>query len=60
MAPYEKDGVIVGDFEAYVCPNCGRIGFSSKYILGDRIILYDPQRFFINPALNIVSVTPFG
>ena len=30
-----------------------------KCILRDRIILYDPLRFFVNPALNIVSITPF-
>ena len=30
MAPYEKDGVTVGNFEAYVCPNCGRVFYTDK------------------------------
>ena len=34
-------------------------GFVLNEIIHDRIILDGPQRFFVNPVLNIFSVTPF-
>ena len=30
MAPFERDGVIIGNFEAYVCPNCGRAFYTDN------------------------------
>ena len=30
MAPFEMDGVTIGNFEAYVCPNCGRVFYSDN------------------------------
>ena len=30
MAPFERDGVTIGNFEAYVCPNCGRVFYTDN------------------------------
>ncbi len=30
MAPFERDGVAIGNFEAYVCPNCGRVFYTDN------------------------------
>ena len=30
MAPFERDRVAIGNFEAYVCPNCGRIFYTDN------------------------------
>ena len=30
MAPFERDGIIIGNFEAYVCPNCGRVFYTDN------------------------------
>jgi uncharacterized protein with PIN domain len=30
MAPFERDGAIIGNFEAYVCPNCGRVFYTDN------------------------------
>ena len=30
MAPFEREGVIIGNFEAYVCPNCGRVFYTDN------------------------------
>jgi uncharacterized protein with PIN domain len=29
-APYEQNNVTIGEFEAYVCPNCGRVFYTDK------------------------------
>ena len=29
-APYEQKNVTLGEFEAYVCPNCGRVFYTDK------------------------------
>ena len=29
-APYEQNNVTLGEFEAYVCPNCGRISWKEN------------------------------
>ena len=30
MAPFERDGIALGSFEAYVCPNCGRAFYTDN------------------------------
>ncbi len=29
-APYKQNGEYIGDFEAYVCPSCGRVYYTDK------------------------------
>ncbi len=30
MAPFERDGATIGNFEAYVCSNCGRVFYTDN------------------------------